>query len=52
MAVMLFKHEIELALDQWLITRTFDNYFCIKILLDLYMFFKISLISKLINNYM
>ena len=35
MAVMLFKQKIKQAFPQWLIMRLFDNYFYIKIVLDL-----------------
>ena len=34
-AVMLFKQKIKQAFAKWLITRLFDNYFYIKIVLDL-----------------
>ena len=35
MMVMLFKQKIKLAFPQLLVTRSFDNDFCIKIALDL-----------------
>ena len=35
MVIMLFKQQIKRVFPQWLITRLFDDYFYIKILLDL-----------------
>ena len=52
MAVMLFKQKIERAFAQWLITRIFDNYFYVKIVLYLNMSVIESSYDIFITNYM
>ena len=52
MPVMLFKQKIERAFAQWLLTRTFDNYFYIKIILDFNMSFNKYICDIFITNYM
>ena len=51
-AVMLFKQKMRPEFAQWLITREFDNYFCIKIALDLNMYFIENVIGTPIANHM